>query len=224
MMKRIVVILSLFIILLGTTPSNLSIVELVQAKEPSITDCLEGEGECREKKDEQQEEKVVEAKNSITFWTYVKLILTFVFVIALLYGLLRFINQRNQQMTKHKLMKNLGGVPLGQNKSVQLVVVGEQYLLIGVGENVQLLKEITDEEEKEHLRQLVEEGQMFYSEQATPIDYIKQLFQQKSESKSVEQSSDPDFQQLFEQELKRTKQERQKKMNEIVEKEREKNE
>ena len=54
---------------------------------------------------------------------------------------------------------------------------------------------------------------MFHSEQATPIDYIKQLFQQKSESKSVEQSSDPDFQQLFEQELKRTKQERQKKKN-----------
>ncbi len=223
MMKRIVVIVSLFIIFLGTTPSIPS-TEFVQAREPSITDCLEDEGECREKKDESKSEDVVEAKSTITFWTYVKLILAFVFVIALLYGLLRFINQRNQQMTKHRLMKNLGGVPLGQNKSVQLVVVGEQYLLLGVGEDVQLLKEITDEEEKEHLRLLVEEGQLYRSEQVTPIDYIKELFQKKHEQRSDEQSAEQDFQQLFEKELERTKRERQKKMDEIVEKEREKDE
>ena len=219
MMKRIVTVISLFIILLGTTPSYDS---FVQAKEPSIKDCLEDEGECREKKGEQQPEEVAETKNSITFWTYVKLLLAFAFVIALLYGLLRFINQRNQQMTKHKLMKNLGGVPLGQNKSVQLVVIGDQYLLLGVGETVQLLKEITDEEEKERLRRLVEDGQLYQAEQGTLIDYIKDLFQQKKKKK--EQSSEANFQQLFEKELENTKRKRQKKMNEVVEKEREKDE
>lgn len=218
MMKRIAIIVSFFILLFGITLSG---DPFVQAREPSIKDCLEDEGECYEKSDAQQSEEVIEQKSTITFWTYIKLLLAFAFVIALLYGLLRFINQRNQQMTKHKLMKNLGGVPLGQNKSVQLVVVGNQYLLLGVGETVQLLKEITDDEEKERLRQLVEDGQLYQSEQGTFIAYIRELFQQRTKK---EQSSEASFQQLFEKELERTRRERQKKLNEVVEKEREKDE
>ena len=44
-------------------------------------------------------------------------------------------------------MKNMGGISLGQHKSIQLVVIGETYYLIGVGDDISLLKEITDPEE-----------------------------------------------------------------------------
>ena len=44
-------------------------------------------------------------------------------------------------------MKNMGGISLGQQKSIQLVVIGEAYYLIGVGDDIRLLKEITDTEE-----------------------------------------------------------------------------
>ena len=48
-------------------------------------------------------------------------------------------------------MKNMGGISLGQHKSIQLVVIGESYYLIGVGDDIRLLKEITDPEEIDKL-------------------------------------------------------------------------
>ena len=54
-------------------------------------------------------------------------------------------------------MKNMGGISLGQQKSVQLVVIGNQYYLIGVGDDIRLLKEITDRTEIETLTEYYEE-------------------------------------------------------------------
>lgn len=48
-------------------------------------------------------------------------------------------------------MENLGGTGLGANRSVQLVKVGGRILVVGVGENIQLLKEIDDPKEYEQL-------------------------------------------------------------------------
>ena len=48
-------------------------------------------------------------------------------------------------------MKNMGGISLGQHKSIQLVVIGESYYLIGVGDDIRLLKEITDPDEIDKL-------------------------------------------------------------------------
>ena len=43
-------------------------------------------------------------------------------------------------MIKISLMKNMGGISLGQHKSIQLVVIGETYYLIGVGDDIQFIK------------------------------------------------------------------------------------
>ena len=58
---------------------------------------------------------------------------------------------------KNRLMKNMGGISLGQHKSIQLVVIGESYYLIGVGDDIRLLKEITDPEEIDKLVEFYEE-------------------------------------------------------------------
>ncbi len=58
---------------------------------------------------------------------------------------------------QHRMMKNVGGLSLGQHKSIQLVVIGGSYYLIGVGDEVRLLKEITDPKEIEALESYFDE-------------------------------------------------------------------
>ena len=60
-------------------------------------------------------------------------------------------------MIKIDFMKNMGGISLGQHKSIQLVVIGESYYLIGVGDDIRLLKEITDPAEIDKLIEFYEE-------------------------------------------------------------------
>ena len=48
-------------------------------------------------------------------------------------------------------MENLGGNALGANRSVQVIKVGNRLLIVGVGENIQLLKEIEDGQEYEQI-------------------------------------------------------------------------
>ena len=82
---------------------------------------------------------------------YIKTLFALVFVIGLLFGLLKFVNRKNRLYDKNRLMKNMGGISLGQHKSIQLVVIGESYYLIGVGDDIRLLKEITDPDEIDKL-------------------------------------------------------------------------
>lgn len=58
------------------------------------------------------------------------------------------------------MMQNLGGISVGSQKSVQLVKVGNSLYLVGVGEDVNMLKEITDEHECKSLIALYNEKQI----------------------------------------------------------------
>ncbi|MFB5660553.1 flagellar biosynthetic protein FliO [Alteribacillus sp. HJP-4] len=74
-------------------------------------------------------------------------------VIAIMYFLLKFLGRKSQNYQSHQTLQNIGGVPLGQNKSVQLVRVGDRLLVVGVGESIQMLTEIEDKKERELLLQ-----------------------------------------------------------------------
>jgi flagellar protein FliO/FliZ len=89
----------------------------------------------------------------ITFLDFLKMIFALLFVLALIYGALKFINSRNKLFDGARSVENIGGTNLGNNKSLQLVKVGNSILVVGVGDSINLLKEITDEEEKDHLLQ-----------------------------------------------------------------------
>lgn len=87
----------------------------------------------------------------LTFWDFVRMIFATLFVIALLYIVLRFINKRNHVYKSTQIIENLGGTALGANRSIQIVKVGKRLLVVGVGESIQLIKEIDDEEEYQSL-------------------------------------------------------------------------
>nr|WP_290443385.1 flagellar biosynthetic protein FliO [Sporolactobacillus kofuensis] len=74
-------------------------------------------------------------------------------VLALIYLLYHFVVKRTGKFTRINALKNMGGVSLGANRSLQLIQVGDEILVVGVGETVQLLKEIKDPEAIQSLMQ-----------------------------------------------------------------------
>jgi flagellar protein FliO/FliZ len=85
--------------------------------------------------------------NGSTFFMLVKLIFMLGIVLAILFFVLRFIQKKSVSFQDGKNLQSLGGLGVGQNRSIQLIKTGNTVLVVGVGDTVTLLKEINDEEE-----------------------------------------------------------------------------
>jgi len=57
-----------------------------------------------------------------------KVILALLVIIGLIVWLLRLLSRRGRMFRTHQAMQSWGGVPLGQNKSLQLVEVGGIFI------------------------------------------------------------------------------------------------
>ncbi|MGS2776861.1 flagellar biosynthetic protein FliO [Robertmurraya sp. GLU-23] len=148
----------------------------------SIKDCLEDESKCSEdqlKEVENNEETTTDNNENtpsvgLTFWDFLKMIFATIFVIALLYTVLKFINKRSRSFSSNQLVENLGGTALGTNRSIQIVKIGNRVLVVGVGEDVKLLKEIDDEEEA---RQIIEDYNNRMDQLVQPSDIVTKLIE-----------------------------------------------
>ncbi len=65
--------------------------------------------------------------------------------------IVKFLAKKNQWMSAGRAVRTLGGVALGQNKSIQIVKIGDALYIVGVGNNIQLLEKIADTEAVEQL-------------------------------------------------------------------------
>lgn len=65
-------------------------------------------------------------------------------VLILIYGLVKFLSIRQKKLQSSQVIKVLGGTSVGSQKSLQLVKVGGKMYLLGVGDQVTLIKEIDD--------------------------------------------------------------------------------
>jgi len=154
---------------------------------------------------------------SFSAWDYVKTIFALVFVVVLLYVVLKFLNKRNLKYQQNQIIQNLGGLSLGTQKSVQLLQVGETLLLVGVGEDIQLLMEITDNDEKEKLLTIYNDKQEF----ASTSPHIAELLG-KFKKNSVEKQVDTQeslFGEILQKKLSTIKKQRSKEIEKWKEKE-----
>ncbi|KZE65882.1 hypothetical protein AWM68_05750 [Fictibacillus phosphorivorans] len=106
--------------------------------------------ETKQKSDKEQPPQMYEADTSdggSTFMMLVKLVFMLGVVLAILFFVLRFIQRKSVRFQDGKNLQSLGGIGIGQNRSVQLIKTGNSVLVVGVGDSVTLLKEITDETE-----------------------------------------------------------------------------
>lgn len=139
----------------------------------SVKDCLENpdceEGQAGKTKNQSN---ATETKVGVTFLDFLRMIFATAFVAALLYFLLKFINKKSMSYKSSQLVENLGGTSLGANRSIQIVKAGNRLLIVGVGENIQLLKEIDDPDE---YSQVIQEYNNKMEQLVQPSDIVTKL-------------------------------------------------
>jgi flagellar protein FliO/FliZ len=149
----------------------------------SVTDWLT---EDEDEPSEPQEEPAEIGANTNIFFLLIKLVFYTIVVVGLIYLLIRFLSKRQQKLQHHSVFTPIGGTPLGNNKSVQMVKVGDSLYMIGVGDNVNLLKEIEDKEEVERILEQAEEqktGFSFMNHKQTGIQELIQASLKKQRNK-----------------------------------------
>lgn len=178
-------------------------VHVLECPDDDDAECLENISKLDEI--ESEEEQVLEVKKSESI--FLKILQTFfalLIVLALIYLLLKFLGNRNKLFTQVKSLENIGGISIGQNKSIQLVRVGSNIYMIGVGENVELLEEITDQQLKDDLLHKNEENEF-------QVNNLFSAFTKMKPSKKNKPTSDKtnnQFKEMFSSELTKLKQTR----------------
>ncbi|SES75425.1 flagellar protein FliO/FliZ [Oceanobacillus limi] len=200
MIKKISFIASLIVLLFFGSWMN-----EIEAKEITADECLvdcEEEGQVTNDSDE-KEESFGKDNNSLAF-DLVKMFFALLLVLALIYLLLKFLNKRNKLFSRVKALENVGGLTLGPSKSIQIIRVGSKLYLVGVGDNVELLQEITDEDMRREILASYEETNNF-----SAGDLFSNLMQpKKAESKGSNSNKTTDFKNLFASELDKLKENR----------------
>ena len=157
------------------------------------------------------------ASVSVGLLEYIKVLLSLVLVLGLLIFVLRFLNKRNQNYQQNSIIRNLGGHSVGAQKSVQLLHIGNQIYVVGVGEDVQLLQVISDSQEIEQMIALYNEK---YSNTSTS-PYVTELFAKFKTKRSSETQSE-DFSNILDKRLSEIKRERSDELERWKEKENDK--
>ncbi len=172
----------------------------------SVKDCLEQPDACGEQLDTKQSmttdstdsnQSAANRTVGLTIWDFIKMIAATVFVVALLYIILKFVNKKGHLYKGSQLIENLGGATLGANRSVQLIKVGKKILVVGVGENVQLIKEIDDLQEYEALLSAYNSRM---DQLTQPGDILSKVLMKKSGS-SEKKNESSSFQSLLKKQL-----------------------
>ncbi|WP_286182524.1 flagellar biosynthetic protein FliO [Bacillus sp. ISL-55] len=141
----------------------------------SVKDCLKNPDSCDDGQAEKTTTNISDDEQSgvgVGFLDFLRMILATAFVAALIYFLLKFINKKSVMYKSSQLVENLGGTSLGANRSVQIVKAGNKLLIVGVGENIQLLKEIDDPEE---YSQVIQEYNNKMEQLVQPSDIVTKL-------------------------------------------------
>ncbi|ENH98227.1 flagellar protein [Gracilibacillus halophilus YIM-C55.5] len=202
--KRIVLCLLTCMIAIGILPIS------VLAQSPTVDDMLnngnqeqdsEDATETEEQPAETDQEQTLDTSSSgmpSLMGSFIKLVFALAVVIGLIVLISKFIKKRNQFVNRGRVLENLGGISVGSNKTLQTIRIGERYFVIGVGDSIEMLTEITDEET---IEQLQEEQ----PSSVNPIDFLKGDKHEDKKQHTSKANSWKDFHGLFQKELNQMK-------------------
>ncbi len=214
--KKLTVVFSLLSLFLFLIVTELD----VAAAPKSVNDCINDEADCESTETNGAEKENNEDKTALLdkdtdadpLWlSFVKLIIALLLVLGLIYLLLLFLKRKNALFNQAKAIENIAGISVGQNKSLQIVRLGKKYYLIGVGDNVELLQEITDESVIDDLRK---EGVAY--ETATLPKFLQKF---NHGSKNMKINDQTNFKRQFTRELDKLKQNRNQLIQQFAQKE-----
>lgn len=157
----------------------------------------------------------------LTFFDYVKTLFFLIVVLAILIYVLKFIGKKSASYQQNSIVKNLGGTSLGAQKSVQLIRIGDKIYVIGVGDDVQLIKEITDPNEVEEILNQYNERQTISTSAPKLLDAAKNLLNSTKKDDSLTNENN-DFGNIFKKKIADITKERHSELEKWKEKERDK--
>ena len=158
------------------------------------------------------------ASSSIGVFDYIKVLFALGLVIGLLIFILKLINRKNMAYQQNSLMKNLGGISVGTQKSVQLLQIGNRLYIVGVGEDISLIREIEDPKEMEQIIGYYENKQ----QEVTTVPFLSEILSKLKPAKNVQYEQSASFNDLFNAKLKNIKKERTEELEGWKEKEKDK--
>lgn len=144
-------------------------------------------------------------------WVIIALML----VIGLIILVIKWLSQRNRGWGTNRALRSLGGIPLGQNKSLQVVELSGRVYIVGVGDNITLLDKIDEPEDALAVMDAIE--QQNSRTWSTPS--LTNLFERfRNRNNKDEPTSEPwqaaaSFQELLQDKMKRQSDQKQKTMD-----------
>ncbi|MDO3410689.1 flagellar biosynthetic protein FliO [Saccharibacillus sp. CPCC 101409] len=159
------------------------------------------------------------AANTGAYSYLVWVIFVLIAIVALIVFLIRYLGKKNRGWFGGRSVRTLGGVGLGQNKSLQIVEIGGSVYLIGVGENISLIDKISEAGEVEKLIEALEQGDAGPNISLPAwAEKLTSRFRSGGASSEAEELESASFQELFETRL-REASERRRKVDDLLEKE-----
>lgn len=201
-------------VLLLVTVALLGLNKLAYAEQvnKSVKECSENPDACNQNQPTTENDNTntntTDNNNvGLTIWDFLKMIFATIFVVALLYFMLKFINKKNKSYKSSQIIENIGGASLGSNRSVQIIKVGNQLLVVGVGESIQLLKEINDEEE---YRQILSNYNDKMEQLVQPSDIVTKVLERAKIKKKKSTTEESQFSTILKNQLQDMKNNRKK--------------
>ncbi|MGJ7921944.1 flagellar biosynthetic protein FliO [Neobacillus sp. LXY-4] len=108
--------------------------------------------------DSADSKKIAAEDNTSLAPSFIKFVFSFASIIILLLLLLKYLKSKARQLQSRGPYHSLGAFPLGSNRSLQMLMIGKTLYILGVGEEVRLIRTIDPGEEQDLIIQsLVEE-------------------------------------------------------------------
>ncbi|MGM7681689.1 flagellar biosynthetic protein FliO [Cytobacillus sp. Hm23] len=171
-MQQTKILFIAFMIFILSVPLQASIAYAEQDQENNTVAEAVNKGLLNESNNIEDTQIDDEIPNSVGVWDLMKMIFATIFVLILIYLLIKFVNKKSSIQSNLRYVENLGGTSLGSNRSVQLIKVGKRILVVGVGEDIQLLREIDNEHE---VQQIVDDHHNKLNQMVQPAHLVKKL-------------------------------------------------
>lgn len=201
--KSLTVLVMCLLVFLFIMPTPFS----VHAEEPTVKDSYpdekpDSQNDVGEKED-RTEYQPPESKS--LGWILVKLVFYTLLILVMIYALIKFLAIKQKKLQPNQAVKLMGGTPLGNNKSLQLVKVGEKVYLLGVADQVTLIKEFSETDEITSIESDLETQPTLFTSPLvkfanTVVDFSKEKVRNRVETKPT-----GNFEQLFKQSLSKQK-------------------
>ncbi len=91
------------------------------------------------------------------------------FLIYLLFWLLK----KNRSIIKSNVFNHLGGLSLGQNKSIQIVEIGNKIYILGIGDNINLVNIIENNDDLDYIKESID---YYQNKNGKLTDWLKRKF------------------------------------------------